>query len=405
MMERGESPQRVLEELVKRVKVDVERFSFRALGSMCPKPPMIAKIAYFIGMDGNVGDRGVWKSIAELEEEVIEDLGCLLSNPNAVGAIVSCGTEANITALWAARNYTGKREVIVPASCHVSFYKAADLLGLKIIKAPLRSDYTVDVDYVKRKITDKTAAIVGIAGTTALGVVDSITELSEIALEKDVYLHVDAAFGGMVLPFLRDLGYKVPDFDFKLEGVCSITIDPHKMGLAPIPAGGILFRDQDIVESITHETPYLAGGGVKSFTITGSRPGGSITAVWALMRILGREGYREIVRKCMDLTERLARGIESDENLELMVKPVMNIVGVKPKSISIKRFSKAMRRLGWMLSEFPTHLRIVLMPHHTDDLIEELLLDLRKAAMCKVKSSFNSLGVEVKGDEASRRSR
>ena len=400
MRERGEDPQRVLEELASKVKVDVERFSLRALGSMCPKPPLIAKIAYLIGIEGNAGDRGVWRSIAELEEEVVEDLGRLLSNPNAIGAIVSCGTEANIIALWAARNLSGKREVIVPASCHVSFYKAADLLGLKIIKAPLKSDFTVDVDYVRRKITSETAAIVGIAGTTSLGVVDSISELSELAIEKGIYLHVDAAFGGLVLPFLRELGHQVPDFDFKLDGVCSITVDPHKMGLAPIPAGGILFRSQELVEPITHETPYLAGGGVKSFTITGSRPGGSITAVWALMRILGREGYREIVRRCMNLTEMLAKGIEEDDDLELLVKPVMNIVGVRPRGMSVKRFSRIMRSLGWMLSEFPTHLRIVLMPHHTEELIAKLLMDLKRAATCHVKGSLNSLEVEVMSDEA-----
>ena len=381
MREEGNDPRAVLEELARIVEEDVSRFTLRALGSMCSKPLPIAKIAYLIGIESNVGDAGVWKGVARLEKEVVEDLGALLSNPKAVGAIVSGGTEANILALWAARNYTKKREVIVPASCHVSFYKAADLLGLKVIEAPLKSDYTVDVDFVKRNITSKTAAIVGIAGTTALGVVDPIEELSELALEKGVYLHVDAAFGGMVLPFLKELGYEVPDFDFKLEGVCSITVDPHKMGLAPIPAGGILFRDDELIEPITFETPYLAGGGVRSFTITSTRPGGPIAAVWVLLRVLGRRGYREIVRKCMRLTEMLVRGVEGEEGLELLVRPVMNIVGVRAKRLSVRELSLRMRRLGWLLSEFPTHLRIVLMPHHTEELIRELLRDLKRVAL------------------------
>jgi len=381
MREEGNDPRAVLEELARIVEEDVGRFTLRALGSMCSKPLPIAKIAYMIGIESNVGDAGVWKGVARLEKEVVEDLGALLSNPKAVGAIVSGGTEANLLALWAARNYTKKREVIVPASCHVSFYKAADLLGLKVIKAPLKSDYTVDVDFVKRNITSKTAAIVGVAGTTALGAVDPIEELSELALEKGVYLHVDAAFGGMVLPFLKELGYEVPEFDFKLEGVCSITVDPHKMGLAPIPAGGILFRDDELVEPITFETPYLAGGGVRSFTITGTRPGGPIAAVWVLLRVLGRRGYREIVRRCMRLTEMLVRGVEREEGLELLVRPVMNIVGIRAKRLSVREFSLRMRRLGWLLSEFPTHLRIVLMPHHTEELIRELLRDLKRAAL------------------------
>ena len=363
------------------VEEDAKRFAFRALGSMCSKPLPISKIAYMIGIESNVGDAGVWKGVARLEREVVEDLGALFSNPRAVGAIVSGGTEANILALWAARNYTKKREVIVPASCHVSFYKAANLLGLKVVEAPLKSDYTVDVDFIKRNITSETAAIVGIAGTTALGAVDPIEELSELALEKGVYLHVDAAFGGMVLPFLKELGYEVPEFDFKLEGVCSITVDPHKMGLAPIPAGGILFRDDELVEPITFETPYLAGGGVRSFTITGTRSGGPIAAVWVLLRVLGRRGYREIVKRCMKLTEALVRGLEREEELELLMKPIMNIVGVRAKRLSVREFSLRMKRLGWLLSEFPTHLRVVLMPHHTEGLIRELLRDLKRAAL------------------------
>jgi len=371
----------VLEELARIVEKDVNRFAFRALGSMCPKPLPISEIAYLIGIESNVGDPGVWEGVARLEKEVVEDLGALLSNSKAVGAIVSGGTEANILALWAARNYMKRREVIVPASCHVSFYKAANLLGLRVIEAPLTSDYTVDVEFVRRNVTKETAAIVGIAGTTALGAVDPIEELSELAIEKGVYLHVDAAFGGMVLPFLKELGYEVPEFDFKLEGVCSITVDPHKMGLAPIPAGGILFRGEELVEPITFETPYLAGGGARSFTITGTRPGGPIAAVWVLLKVLGRRGYRELVRKCMMLTERLARGIEGEEGLELLMRPVMNIVGVRAKRISVKELSLRMRRLGWLLSEFPTHLRAVLMPHHTEELVEELLRDLKRAAL------------------------
>ncbi len=381
MREEGYDPKTALEELARIVEEDVKRFTFRALGSMCSKPLPISKIAYLIGIEGNVGDSGVWEGMARLEREVIQDLGALLSNPRAVGAIVSGGTEANILALWTARNYTKRREVIVPASCHVSFYKAVNLLGLRVVEAPLRSDFTVDVNFVRRNITNDTAAIVGIAGTTALGAVDPIEELAELALENDVYLHVDAAFGGMILPFLKELGYEVPEFDFKLDGVCSITVDPHKMGLAPIPAGGILFRDEELVKPITFETPYLAGGGVRSFTITGTRPGGPIAAVWILLKVLGRRGYREIVSKCMKLTEMLVRGVEKEEGLELLMKPVMNIVGVRAKRISVREFSLRMRKLGWLLSEFPTHLRVVLMPHHTEELVKELLRDLRVAAL------------------------
>ena len=154
----------------------------------------------------------------------------------------------------------GTPEVIIPTSAHASFDKAADLLGIRLVRVNLDQEYRVKPSEVKKAITDKTIAIVGIAGTTSLGTIDPIEELSEIALEKNLYLHIDAAFGGMVIPFLERLGYKLPKFDFRNQGVCSITIDPHKMGLAPIPAGGILFKDRTFILENCFEIPYLAGG-------------------------------------------------------------------------------------------------------------------------------------------------
>src|SRR5690606_34902424 len=142
--------------------------------------------------------------------------------------------EANIMAMRAARNTRRIKnpEIIVPKSAHFSFKKASDMLCLKLREAELDKDYKVDINSVHHMISDKTVAIVGVAGTTELGKVDPIEELSEICADRDIFLHVDAAFGGYSIPFLNETGYDLPKFDFSLPGVCSITIDPHKMGLA-----------------------------------------------------------------------------------------------------------------------------------------------------------------------------
>ena len=91
-------------------------------------------------------------------------------------------------------------------------------------------------------------AMVGIAGTTELGLVDDIPEISKIAKSYGVYLHVDAALGGFIIPFLNYKNNNQLNFDFKCKGVSSITIDPHKMGLAPVPSGGIIFRKKKYIE-------------------------------------------------------------------------------------------------------------------------------------------------------------
>jgi tyrosine decarboxylase/aspartate 1-decarboxylase len=211
----------ILKELEERLQNELTYISGKILGSMCTKPHSLAKQVYIRYLEKNLGDPGLFPETSKIEQEAIQMMGSLLSNPKAHGYIVSGGTEANILALWVARNLARgeRREVIVPTSAHISFDKAADLLDLKLIKVRLNKQFQMDVNAVKNSITSKTLAIVGIAGTTGLGVVDPIPELSEIAETHNIYFHVDAAFGGFVLPFLRKMGYEVPDFDFKLPGV------------------------------------------------------------------------------------------------------------------------------------------------------------------------------------------
>lgn len=369
----------VLEQLESKLRKDFRYDSGKVIGSMCTSPHPLAREVYSRFLDINIGDPGLFPAVVELEKETIQMLGTLLSNPKALGQIVTGGTEANTLALWAAKKLASKKhcEVVVPVSAHCSFDKAADLLGLKIVKVRLNRGFQVDVEAVKKAINSKTIAIVGIAGTTGLGAIDPITELSEIAMEKDLYLHVDAAFGGFVLPFLEELGFNVPDFDFRLLGVSSITIDPHKMGFAPIPAGGILFRNENIKKSITWNVSYLAGGSAEQATFVGTRSGASVIAVWVLLKHLGREGYKEIVRHCVQLTRKIAEEIPKIKGLDIMIEPVINVVGLKSDRFDIRRIALELRLKRWAVSLFPKHIRIVVMPHVQKQHIEKFLEDLR----------------------------
>jgi tyrosine decarboxylase/aspartate 1-decarboxylase len=369
----------VLEELNSRLKKDFTYDSGKIIGSMCTSPHRLARKVYARFLDKNLGDSGLFPAVAELEKETVQMLGTLLSNPEASGQIVTGGTEANTLALWTAKKLSKKNncEVIVPASAHHSFDKAADLLGLKIVKAGLNSRFQADVEAVKGAINPNTIAIVGVAGSTGLGVVDPILDLSEVAVDEGLYLHVDAAFGGFVLPFLKELKYDVPDFDFSLSGVCSITIDPHKMGLAPIPAGGILFRNDSLRRQITWNISYLAGGETEQATIVGTRSGASVIAVWTLLKYLGREGYRRVVGQCMRLTRSLAERIPTIKGLNVVTEPTMNIIGFKSERSDIRQIAQELRVRGWAVSLFPSYIRIAVMPHVKEGHIERFLEDLK----------------------------
>ena len=360
MEEKGKSKTEVFERLKEFKKKDMTHRSGRILGSMCTCPHPVGLKAYQMFLESNLGDPGLFSGTKAMEDEVILMLGDLLGKRDIHGHIITGGTEANIMAMRAARNTSRLKnpkitepEIIVPRSAHFSFKKAADMLCLNIREAELDGNYRVDIRSVEELISDKTVAVVGVAGTTELGKVDPVEDLSNICLENDIYLHVDAAFGGYSIPFLNEIGYELPKFDFNLRGVCSITIDPHKMGLAPIPTGGILFREKRYLDAMSIETPYLTED--RQSTIVGTRTGASTAATWALMKYFGREGYRKISKQCMEITKLLYDGV-MESGFEVVTEPQLNIVAFRSKEISVDEIAERLEKLGWAvsISSYPT---------------------------------------------------
>ncbi|MFX1451416.1 MAG: tyrosine decarboxylase MfnA [Promethearchaeota archaeon] len=377
----GCSVEKILKKLSKILGADMSYEEPGILGSMCTSPLEFANQIFATYLHKNLGDPGLWLGTWSIERDVIKMLGELLNDPTCSGYLVTGGTEANLIAMKAARDatgYDGRSEIVVPVSAHASFDKAADLMRLKVIKVPLNREYTVDIEGVEEAISKKTIAIVGIAGSTSLGTIDNIERLSEIALDHGIYLHVDAAFGGFVIPFMKRLGYELPKFDFELPGVASITVDPHKMGLGPIPAGSILFRgDRNIIKSF-YNIPYLAGGKFKQATIVGTRSGASVIATWAIMKYLGIMGYIDIVRKCMKLTNYFADRLKEIEGIKLVREPVMNIIGFSSEKYSIYKLDKGLRRKRWAIGCFPDMLRVVVMPHIQKSHVDKFIHDLKR---------------------------
>ncbi|MBN1797405.1 MAG: tyrosine decarboxylase MfnA [Spirochaetales bacterium] len=383
MQDSGLSQQEIKQKLEKLLQQDLSFSHGRILGSMCTMPHNFAKEIFTAYIDKNVGDPGLFPATAELEDQTISMLGDLLSNRSAAGFILTGGSEANILALWTAKTlYKNKgNEVLIPESAHFSFDKAASLLDLRIKKITLDKNYAVNIEELKNQISPNTIALVGIAGTTALGVVDPIPELSRVAQEHDLYLHVDAAFGGFVLPFLHRIGRSGVPFDFSLPGVCSITIDPHKMGMSVIPSGGILYRSARIASAVKVFVPYLSGGETALATIVGTRSGASVLATWAMLKHFGRQGYTEVVKRCMELTDYLAAAVKEITELSLLAEPVLNIVGITSNIISIQELAKNLRKKGWALSLFDKHIRIVLMPHLKHEHIQKFIVHLKETVL------------------------
>jgi tyrosine decarboxylase/aspartate 1-decarboxylase len=379
-LEVGKSRGRLFQDLEAMLGKDLTYESGRILGSMCTKPHSFAARVYRKYIEKNLGDPGLFPATQKIERETIHMLGTLLGKPDVAGHIVTGGTEANILAIWAARNLqeTKQGDFIVPASAHHSFDKAADLLGCKLVRVRLNHELQVDPAAVRKAIGPRTFAIVGVAGTTELGVVDPISDLAEIAEEHSLHLHVDAAFGGFVIPFLGSAIKEKMKFDFRLAGVSSITMDPHKMGMCPIPAGGIFFRNEEMASAISTNFTYLCGGETTHQTIVGTRSGAAALATWAMLKHLGHSGYQKMVKRCLKLTNQLVAGIQEIEGLEVVIPPTMNVVGIKSNVMDIEILAQQVRELSWAVALFPHHIRIVIMPHVKESHILKFLEDLRR---------------------------
>ena len=373
----------ILKELAEIHELDYDYADGRILGSMCTEAHPFAKEVYCTFLDTNLGDPGLFKGTKFIENEVVKSIGELLSLDEAYGNIVTGGTEANIMAIRAARNHARKYkgivdgEIIIPESAHFSFKKAADMLNLKIVEAALDENYKIDVDSLKNVISDKTVAIVAIAGTTELGLIDPIEEISKIAHENNIYFHVDAAFGGFSIPFLKELGYDLPVFDFSLPGVCSITVDPHKMGLAPIPAGGIIFRKEEYLEVMAVDSPYLT---VKTqSTIVGTRLGASSAATYAIMKYFGRQGYCKLAAQLMENTQFFNEGLK-EIGYEVICEPELNIVAFNHPNMDTDVLAEKLEDLDWKVSvaKCPRAIRVVLMNHIKKEHLKKLLEDLKE---------------------------
>lgn len=346
------------------------------LGSMCTEPHYIAKRTFRRFLSTNIGDPGLFPNLVELEKEYIENLGGLLHNRGAQGMLVSGGSEANILAMWTAKELAKKnqRDVIIPETCHFSFDKAANLLELNLIKIPVDANHKVRVDLVKEAISENTMALVGIAGTTGTGVCDPIDKLNDLALKHDIYLHVDAAFGGFVLPFLE----KPPLFDFRLTGVRSITMDPHKMGRAVIQSGCILYKDKETLDAVQIPVSYLSGGKTVQNSILGTRSGASIAAAWMVYNYLGERGFKKGVDKLLKLTTWLTKEVRSIDGISTVVDPEINIVGIcSVGKVDIKIILQELRDKGWALSEWSNYIRITVMPHVKKSYLKKFLKDIR----------------------------
>jgi tyrosine decarboxylase/aspartate 1-decarboxylase len=336
----------------------------RVLTSMCTEPHPEARKAAERFLATNPGDPGTYGTVSELEADAIELLGTVAGLPDAAGYITSGGTEANIQAVRIARNHadTDDPNVVAPTSAHFSFRKAAEVLGVELRTAPV-DDHRADVDAMAELVDSDTVAVVGVAGSTEYGVVDPIPAIADLAADAGALCHVDAAWGGFYLPFADY------DWHFGHADIDTMTIDPHKVGRAAIPAGGLLARETGLFDELAIDTPYLESA--SQVTLTGTRSGAGVASAVAAMEALWPAGYREQYDRAMENAEWTADALASRGHE--VFGPELPLVAA---DLSVP-MTDELRERGWRVSKTGAgELRIVCMPHVTRSMLRSFVADL-----------------------------
>ncbi len=367
----------------------------------------VQKEAYTMYMSENGLGPLAFPSLKQMEDEVVGmGLSLLHGSEDACGTITSGGTDSITMAVKAARDYAlandfadkeveGRLNLVAPWSAHPAFDKAANLMSLEVRRIPLREDLLADVDAMADAIDKNTIMLVGSAPSFPYGLIDPIEDLGKLAREKDAWLHVDACVGGYIAPFVRMNGGNIPAFDFEVEGVRTISADLHKYGYCAKGASTVLFRDKELHQYMIFDCDNWPGGRMITPTLAGTRPGGAISAAWAVMNFLGVKGYREKHKQVTDAREVIEEGVK-ELGFEILGEPQLGILAFSHPEIDVFAIYKQMYLKGWFtsLTTQPKALHLMLSPFHTE--VTSVYLDDLKAAMNIVTAGNNDAVTEAR---------
>jgi glutamate/tyrosine decarboxylase-like PLP-dependent enzyme len=344
-----------------------------------------------------LGAARAYPALAEMEREVLDYGLDLLSAPEGGrGVFTTGGTESILLGVKAARERfralgRGKPgaplNLVMPITAHPAFDKAAILMDVEIRRGPLRLDRRADVAALAELIDENTFLLVASAPCFPHGVVDPIAEVSEIALARDVWLHVDACVGGWVAPFFERIGRGTPVFDFRNAGVRSVSADLHKFGFAPKPSSTVFFRDGDDLERSTFRLGAWPSGLYTTATMAGSRPAGAVAGAWAVLNHLGAEGYMRTARNLAEMTDRYVEGLRGIDGLELWAEPDVTILNFGSDAFDIYAVAERMRARHWVpgLTSTPKGMHTMLSMQHAP--VRQAYLDDLRASIAEVRAT------------------
>jgi glutamate decarboxylase len=359
-------------------------------------------------LEKNMIDKDEYPQTAELELRCINILADLwhAEGGRAVGTSTTGSSEAamlgGMALLWrwrarrrAAGKPTDKPNLVTGINVQVCWEKFCRYWDVEPRLAPMEGERRhLDGEQAAKLCDENTIAVVSVLGSTFDGSYEPVAEIAAAldGLERerglDVPLHVDAASGGFVAPFIQ------PDieWDFRLPRVQSINASGHKYGLVYPGIGWALWRDAEALpEDLVFRVNYL-GGNMPTFALNFSRPGSQVVAQYYNFLRLGREGYRLVQQACQDVARHLSAGIAELGPFELLTDgsdlPVFAFkLRDEVTNYTVFEVSRALREHGWQVPAYtlPANLedvavlRIVVRNGFDLEMADILLAHLRRA--------------------------
>ncbi|CAD6191255.1 unnamed protein product [Caenorhabditis auriculariae] len=328
----------------------------------------------------------VFPGARKMEAETIRMVLNLYHGPDgSSGSLTTGGTESIIMACLAYRNRAHKlgieSPVIVAATtAHAAFDKAAQLCGMRLRHVPVDKNNRVDLRAMERAIDSEVCMLVGSAPNFPSGTIDPIPEISQLGLKYKVPVHVDACLGGFLIPFMNEAGFLLPTFDFRNQGVTSISCDTHKYACTPKGSSIVMYRSKELLHHQYFCVPEWSGGIYATPTITGSRAGANSAAAWATLLSFGRNEY---VRRCKEIVSHTRKLVEKMKELpfiEVFGSSDVSVVAFRGKGINIYAVSDRMNKRGWNLNTLQNpdaiHICLTINQAH-EEVVDAFIADLR----------------------------
>ena len=322
----------------------------------------VAERAARLFLHENALNTSAFPSLGEIQSELCGWTADLLHGPpETAGFLTSGGTESILCAVEAARERAraersvAEPEIVLAESAHAAFHKGAHLFGLRTRVVPVTDAWTVDLDAMADAVGPNTALVVASAPQYPQGVVDPVAEIAELAAGVGASCHVDACMGGFVLPFAaieEPDAWDSPPWDLAVDGVTSISADLHKLGYAPKGASVILHRSRRLRRYQTFDFDGWLGGRYVTPNLQGTRSGLPMAAAWAVVRHLGMDGYRRLVRSAIEAADRIRVGVRAVDGLTVPGDPRHHLLSITSdpscgESIDVFALGDAMAARGW----------------------------------------------------------